>query len=130
LTFTSPDYLNYCGDKLTFTTLNPTKFNIVVTYKDGIVDSKVEDTVLREHSIILSNKKFISSIRLENLVGNISFTGIELLKNDITLSLSEFIAVGDEVTWDSSRYILRTYSLSDYIYIDLGNNSKYEGKYT
>ena len=130
LTFTSPEYLNYCGDKLTFTTLNPTKFNIVVTYKDGIVDSKVEDTVLREHSIILSNKKFISSIRLENLVGNISFTGIELLKNYITLSLSEFIAVGDEVTWDSSRYILRTYSLSDYIYIDLGNNSKYEGKYT
>jgi hypothetical protein len=68
---------------------------------------------------------------LSELKGTNTFTGIELSKSaSVTLGLARFDAVGEEIIWDATRFILRTLDLEDHLEIDLGLGSKYEGIYT
>ena len=130
LIFKSPEYLDYFGNKLTITTDELVSFNINVKYRDGIIDSIEETTALSTHSILLNERKLIDQISLENLAGTITFTGLQLDKTVVTLSLSNFEAIGDEAYWDNSRFIFRSSETSDYLEINLGSDSKYEGVYS
>jgi hypothetical protein len=68
---------------------------------------------------------------LSGLTGTTTFTSVELSKSSsVTLGLSRFDAVGDEIIWDATRFIFRTFDLGDHLEIDLGLDSKYEGIYT
>ena len=131
LTFECPEYLEYFGNKLTFNTQELVTFDISVTYRDGITVEMQEEVSIREHSILLDEKKLIQQIVLSELKGTNTFTGIELSKSaSVTLGLARFDAVGEEIIWDATRFILRTLDLEDHLEIDLGLGSKYEGIYT